>query len=48
MGKKIISFEASDELKEAIRVQAFIENISASALIRKVLEASVLHTAGED
>lgn len=41
MDKKIISFEASAELKEALRVRAFRENISISALIRQVLEEAV-------
>ena len=41
MDKKIISFEASTELKEALRVKAFRENISISALIRQILEESL-------
>lgn len=41
MDKKIISFEASAELKEALRVKAFRENISISALIRQILEGAV-------
>ncbi len=41
MDKKIISFEASAELKEALRVKAFRENISISALIRQILEESL-------
>jgi plasmid stability protein len=43
MQKKIISFEASEELKEALRVAAFRKSISISALIREILEKE-LHT----
>jgi plasmid stability protein len=42
MNKKIISFEAPSELKEALRVRAFRENTSISALIREILEQEVL------
>lgn len=42
MDKKIISFEAPSELKEALRVRAFRENTSISALIRDILEQEVL------
>lgn len=38
MDKKIISFEASEQLKELLRVQAFHKSVSVSALIREVLE----------
>lgn len=38
MNKIIISFEASEELKEALRLAAFTEKKSVSALIRKILE----------
>ena len=36
--KKMITFEASEELKEALRLAAFAEKKSVSALIRKILE----------
>lgn len=36
--KKMITFEASEELKEALRLAAFTEKKSVSALIRKILE----------
>lgn len=42
MEKKIISFEASSELKEALRVAAFKKNMSVSALVRRILEQEVL------
>lgn len=38
MGKKMISLEISDELREALRVMAFQQNISISKLIRNILE----------
>lgn len=47
MQKKIISFEASEELKEALRVEAFRKSVSISALIRKILEKEVLPTSEE-
>ena len=43
MNKKIISFEAPPELKEALRVRAFRENTSISALIREILEQEIMH-----
>jgi plasmid stability protein len=42
MDKKIISFEAPTELKEALRVAAFNKNLSVSALVREILEKEVL------
>jgi predicted HicB family RNase H-like nuclease len=41
MGKKMISLEISDELREAIRVEAFRRSVSISALIRQLLEESL-------
>ena len=43
MHKKIVSFESSEELKEALRIAAFRKNVSISALIRDILEREVLH-----
>jgi predicted HicB family RNase H-like nuclease len=43
MEKKIISFEVSAEVKEALRVAAFHEGISVSAYVRQLLEREVLH-----
>ena len=37
MAKKMISLEISDELKEALRVEAFNRGITVSALIRDIL-----------
>lgn len=41
MAKKMISFEIPDELREALRVEAFKRSLSISALIRDLLEASL-------
>ena len=38
MAKKMISLEISDELKEALRVEAFKKNFTVSKLIRTILE----------
>lgn len=38
MSKKMISLEISDELKEALRVEAFKKNFTVSKLIRTILE----------
>lgn len=40
MAKKMISFEGTDELKEVLRVAAFQQNKTVSALIRDTLEAT--------
>ena len=41
MSKKMISFEIPDELREALRVEAFKRSLSISALIRQLLEQSL-------
>ena len=38
MAKKMISLEISDELKEALRVEACKKNCTVSKLIRTILE----------
>lgn len=43
MEKKIISFEVTADLKEALRVAAFHSGISVSAYVRQLLEREVLH-----
>lgn len=43
MAKKMISLEISDELREALRVEAFRRSLSISALIRQLLESQVLN-----
>ena len=41
MAKRMISFEISDELREALRIEAFKQSISISAAIRQILENSL-------
>ena len=41
MTKKMISLEISDELREALRVEAFKRSLSISALMRLLLEQSL-------
>lgn len=41
MAKKMISFEISDELREALRIEAFKRSVSISAVIRQLLEESL-------
>lgn len=41
MVKKMISLEVSEELKEALRVEAFKRSLSISALIRQILETTL-------
>ena len=48
MGKKMISLEISDELREALRVEAFKQSLSISALMRKMLEEKLLKTSTEE
>lgn len=43
MAKRMISLEISDELREALRVEAFKRSVSISALIRQLLESQVLN-----
>ena len=38
MAKKMISLEITDEMREALRVEAFKRSLSISALIRQILE----------
>lgn len=40
--KKMISLEISDELREAIRLEAFRHSLSVSAMIRQILEERLL------
>lgn len=41
MAKKMISLEITDELREALRLEAFKRSISISAVIRQLLEESL-------
>lgn len=42
MAKKMISLEISDELREALRLEAYKRSLSLSALIRQLLETSLM------
>lgn len=44
----MISLEISDELKEALRVEAFKQSSSVSALIRKILEEKLLNASEKE
>ena len=48
MAKKMISLEISDELREALRVEAFKQSLSISALMRQILEKELLNTPCEE
>lgn len=48
MSKKMISLEISDELREALRVEAFKRAMSISALIRQLLEESLRKGAADE
>ena len=39
--KKMISFEGTSCLKEALRVEAFNQEVTVSALIRQILETEL-------
>lgn len=45
--KKIISFESTSCLKEALRIEAFRNGITVSALIRQILETRLKDTVEE-
>jgi hypothetical protein len=47
MAKKMISLEISDELREALRIEAFKRSLSISALIRQLLESSLAQSNQE-
>ena len=48
MAKKMISLEISDELREALRIEAFKQSLSISALMRQILEEKLLKTSDEE
>jgi plasmid stability protein len=50
MAKKMISLEISDELREALRVEAFKRSLSISALMRLLLEQALIaeHSKEQD
>jgi plasmid stability protein len=48
MAKKMISLEISDELREALRVEAFKQSSSISAVMRQILEEKLLKTSNKE
>lgn len=48
MAKKMISLEISDELREALRVEAFKQSLSISAMIRQILEEKLFKASDEE
>lgn len=49
MAKKMISLEISDELREALRIEAFKQSLSISAVIRRILEEKLFEaSSGEN
>ena len=48
MSKKMISLEISDELREALRVEAFKQSLSISALMRQILTEKLLKASDEE
>ena len=48
MAKKMISLEISDELREALRVEAFKQSLSISALMRQILEEKLLKSSTKE
>ena len=48
MAKRMISLEISEELREAIRIEAFNQSLSISAMIRQILEERLFNTTKED
>ena len=45
--KKMISFEGTGSLKEALRIEAFRKETTVSAIIRQILEAQLQDTIKE-
>jgi hypothetical protein len=45
--KKMISFEGTGSLKEALRIEAFKKETTVSALIRQILENQLRETLEE-
>ena len=48
MAKKMISLEISDELREALRIEAFKQSLSISAVMRQILEEKLLYTSNKE
>jgi hypothetical protein len=48
MAKRMISLEISEELREAIRIAAFNNSMSISAMIRQILEDRLFNAEAEE
>ena len=48
MAKKMISLEIPDELREALRIEAFKQSLSLSALIRQLLATALDVNIGDE
>lgn len=48
MAKKMISLEISDELREALRLEAFKQSSSISAVMRQILEEKLLKASDKE
>ena len=48
MAKRMISLEISEELREAIRIAAFNNSMSISAMIRQILEDRLFGADAEE
>lgn len=48
MAKKMISLEISDKLREALRVEAFKQSLSLSAVIRQILEDKLFDSSEKE
>lgn len=48
MAKRMISLEISEELREALRVEAFNQSLSISAVIRQILEERLFKIPKKD
>lgn len=47
MSKRMISLEISEELREALRLEAFKQSLSVSAVIRQILEDKLFKSSEE-
>jgi predicted HicB family RNase H-like nuclease len=47
MSKRMISLEISEELREALRLEAFKQSLSVSAVIRQILEDRLFKSSEE-
>ena len=48
MAKRMISLEISDELREALRIEAFKQSSNISAVIRQILEEKLFNVVSRD